>query len=80
MDFFLSLFFSPYVFASSSLLPWKSYLVGVMGTALIGGIYFSYRNKKADTYLTKIILAGLYFWLITFSELILLAFIYHLTR
>lgn len=70
---------SPWVQAAE-LIAWKSYLAGVMGIAAIGGYILSMRNKKAEGRAAKIILGGLYFWVITFAELILLAVIYHFTN
>ena len=73
----LTLFsFSPWVQAAE-MVSWKSYLFVVMAIALVGGIILSARNEKAEGRAAKIILAGLYFWVITFAELIILAIIYH---
>ncbi len=68
--------FSPWALAAE-MVPWKSYLFVVMFIALIGGSILSARNKKAEGRAAIIILAGLYFWVITFAELIVLAVIYH---
>ena len=76
--FFVLVIFSPWVHAAE-MVSWKSYLFVVMGIALIGGSILSARNKKAEGRAAKIILAGLYFWVITFAELIVLAVIYHFT-
>jgi len=64
---------------AAELVAWKSYLAGIMGTAAIGGYILSMRNEKAEGRMAKIILGGLYFWVITFAELIVLATIYHFT-
>jgi len=65
---------------AADMVSWKSYLFVVMTVALIGGIILSARNEKAEGRAAKIILAGLYFWVITFAELIVLALIYHFTE
>jgi len=75
----LSLFlFSPWVHAAE-VLPWKTYLFVVMGISAIAGSILSIRNKKADNHVSKVILAGVYFWVFTFAQLIILALIYHFT-
>jgi hypothetical protein len=73
------LMISPWAHAAE-LVAWKSYLAVVMGIALIGGTVLSLRNEKAESRAAKILLAGLYFWVITFAELIILALIYHFTQ
>jgi len=76
---FTLIIFSPYAHASN-LVPWKSYLAVVMIIALIAGTILSIRNKKAEGRVAKIVMAGVYFWVITFAELILLALIYHFSQ
>ncbi len=73
------LMISPWAQAAE-LIAWKSYLVSIMVIAAIGGYTLSMRNKKAEGRMAKIILGGLYFWVITFAELIVLATIYHFTN
>jgi hypothetical protein len=67
---------SPWAHAAE-MVSWKSYLFVVMVIALIAGSILSARNKKAEGRVAKIIMAGVYFWLITFAELTVLAVIYH---
>lgn len=73
------LLISPFAQAAE-LVAWKSYLAVVMGIALIGGTILSLKNEKAESRAAKILLAGLYFWVITFAELIVLALIYQFSR
>lgn len=75
----LMLIVSPVAHAAE-MVSWKSYLISVMGIALVGATILSLRNKKAEGRAAKILLAGLYFWVITFSELIILALIYQLNN
>jgi NADH:ubiquinone oxidoreductase subunit 6 (subunit J) len=75
----LLLLLSPPVYAAD-MVAWKSYLAAIMLIALVAGTILSLRNKKAESRLAKILLAGLYFWVITFAELIILALIYHFTQ
>ncbi len=72
-------FISPWVQAAE-LISWKSYLGGVMLIALVIATFLSLRNEKAESRMAKIILAGLYFWVITFAELTILAVIYHFSH
>ena len=65
---------------AAELIAWKSYLAVIMGIALIAATILSWRNKKAEGRAAKILLGGLYFWVITFAELIILALIYHFTQ
>jgi len=75
----LLLLISPWAHAAE-MVAWKSYLAVVMGIALVAGTILSLKNKKAESRASKILLAGLYFWVITFAELIILALIYHFTN
>ncbi len=70
---------SPWAHAAE-MVAWKSYLALIMIIAAIVGGYLSWKNEKAEGHIAKFLLAGLYFWVITFAELIVLAFIYHFTR
>ncbi len=72
------LLISPWAQAAD-MVSWKSYLFVVMAIAMAAGIYLSARNEKAEGRAAKIILAGVYFWIITFAQLIVLAVIYHFT-
>jgi hypothetical protein len=73
------LIISPWAQAAE-LVAWKSYLAAVMGIALVSAIILSIRNEKAESRAAKILLAGLYFWVITFAELIALALVYHFSK
>ena len=53
---------------------WTMVIVGVI-SAVIATI-ITRRNKKADTLGLKILLGGLYFWVITFAQTIILALVY----
>jgi len=75
----LLLLVSPWAHAAE-MVAWKSYLAGVMGIALVAGTILSLKNEKAEGRTAKILLAGLYFWVITFAELIILALVYQFTK
>jgi len=70
---------SPWAHAAE-IVAWKSYLTLIMVIAAIIAGTLSYKNEKAEGHIAKLLLAGLYFWVITFAELIVLAFLYHFTR
>ncbi len=74
--FLTLLAYSPWANAAD-LVPWKGYLAAVMMIALIAGTWLSIKNKKAEGRMAKIIMAGVYFWLFTFAQLIILAMVYH---
>ncbi len=76
---FCFMLISPNAFAAE-VVPWKSYLFFVMTIAAIIGGYFAYKNPKAEGGMTKFLLAGLYFWLITFAQLIILSLLYYFTK
>ena len=71
--------FSPWAHAAE-VLPWKTFLFVVMVISLVAGTIMSIRNKQADNHVSKVILAGVYFWVFTFAQLIILALIYHFTN
>lgn len=73
------LLISPWAQAAE-MVAWKSYLALIMIIAAVVGGYLSWKNEKAEGRMAKLLLAGLYFWVITFAELIILAFLYHFTR
>jgi len=65
---------------AAELVAWKSYLAVVMLIALGSAIKLTLNNPKAESRAAKILLTGLYFWIITFAELIILALVYHFTH
>ena len=67
--------FSQYAHAAQ-VTSWKPYLVGVFVSALLISIALSLRNKKADSTKAKILLAGLFFWPLTFAGMMILALFY----
>lgn len=59
---------------------WKSYLLTAMAIAAVIGGVLAYKNPKAEGAPAKLLLAGFYFWVITFAELTVLAAIYYFTK
>lgn len=59
---------------------WKTYLFIVMGISLVAGSILSVRNPKAESRMAKLLLTGLYFWVFTFAQLIILALIYYVNK
>ena len=68
---------SPLVFASTDKIPWTVYLFSIVAISLVVAFILSKGNKTAEGLAVKIFLGGLYFWLITFVQLTVLAVIYH---
>jgi len=65
---------------AAEMLAWKSYLFAVVSISVVVGGILSLRNPNADSRLGKLLLAGLYFWVLTFAQLIVLALIYYLNN
>ena len=56
--------------------PWEWTLVVVALISAIVATIITRRNSKANTLGLKILLGGLYFWVITFAQTIVLALVY----
>ncbi len=65
---------------AAEMVAWKSYLLGVMGISLLLASILSFYKPKADSLIGKLLLTGLYFWIFTFAQLIILAFIYYINK
>lgn len=65
---------------AAAMVPWKTYLFVVMGISLVIGMTLSWRNPKAESTMGKLLLAGLYFWVLTFAQLMVLALIYYFSK
>ena len=59
---------------------WKTYLLIVMGISLVFASILSLRNSKAESRMAKLLLTGLYFWVFTFAQLMILSLIYYLNK
>jgi len=60
--------------------PWKTYLFVVMTISLVIASVLSFRKPKIDSLMGKLLLTGLYFWVLTFAQLIILAFVHYFTK
>lgn len=58
--------------------PWEWTLVVVALISAIVATIITRRNSKANTLGLKILLGGLYFWVITFAQTIVLALVYQI--
>ncbi len=67
-------------YSSSNLVPWKTYLFVVMAIAALVGGFMSWRNPKTESFMGRFLLAGVYFWVLTFAQFIILALIFQLTK
>ena len=70
---------SPWALAAGET-PWKMYLGVVMTISLIIASWLGFRSEKAESRLAKLLLTGLYFWVFTFAQLTVLAFIYYINK
>jgi len=61
-------------------LAWKTYLFSAMGIAMVVACIFAFRNPKAESTSAKLLLAGAYFWVVTFAELMVLAVVYYFNK
>lgn len=77
--FLLLMSVSPYAWAAETV-AWKTYLLSAMSIAMVIGAFLAFRNPKAESTPAKLLLTGLYFWIITFAELIVLALLYYFTK
>ncbi len=66
--------------ASSGEIPWQAYLIVGATISLVGAFILSKRNENVEGAVVKVLLAGLYFWIITFAQLTLFAIIYQLSK
>jgi len=68
---------SPLALAASEKTPWTTYLIIGVTISLVVASIFSIRNKNAEGMMVKLLLGGLYFWVVTFIQLTLLGVIYY---
>ena len=66
------------IFAAGRDMPLFLILSGMGVISVVAATILSWRNKKADSRLAKILMGGLYFWLITFAQLTVFALYYQL--
>lgn len=76
----ICVFLSPLAWASSNKLQWELYLLGITVISAIGAFWLTKRKENLETRLVKILVAGVYFWVITFLQLIVLALLYSLFK
>lgn len=65
---------------AAEMVPWKTYLFGAMTISMILASILSFYKPKADSLMGKLLLTGLYFWIFTFGQLIVLAAIYYFNK
>jgi uncharacterized membrane protein len=58
-------------------LGWKSYLAIIVFISILLASFLSWRQAKDKPLMARLLLAGLYFWVATFAQLIVAAVIYH---
>lgn len=71
---------SPLVLAATDKTPWTAYLFIGVTISLVVATVLSVRNKSAEGLAVKLLLGGLYFWVVTFIQLTVLGVIYYFNR
>ncbi len=70
------LVFSVFAHAASGRIPWHLYLIGMGIISTIIAIIITSRKKNLENMGIRILVWGVYFWIVTFIQLILLSLIY----
>jgi len=68
--------FSPIAFASDIRIQWHLYLLGIALISTSLALLITYRKKNVESTGIKIMIWGVYFWAVTFIQLILLSLLY----
>lgn len=68
---------SPLALAASEKMPWMTYLFIGLTISLVVASILSIRNKSAESLAIKLLLGGVYFWVITFIQLMVFSAIYY---
>ncbi|NVJ49343.1 MAG: hypothetical protein HWE13_08450 [Gammaproteobacteria bacterium] len=69
-----------WLFAKQEPLDWKTHGLIALAIATLGAIGLVMRNKKLDTVTAKIMVFGVYFWLLVFAQAILYGIYYGTLR
>lgn len=70
--------FSPSAFASNGLIPWHLYLLGITVISVIVALVLTRRKKELENFGIKVLVWGVYFWIVTFIQLTVLSVLYTL--
>jgi hypothetical protein len=70
--------FSPFAFASDIRTEWHLYVIGVALISTLLALFITYRKKNVESTGIKVMIWGIYFWVATFIQLILLSLLYAL--
>ena len=73
---FAALITSLPVYASNRDIQWELFLIGITVISTLGAIWLSGRKKNYETRAMRVLAAGVYFWVLTFLQFIVLALIY----
>jgi len=71
---------SPVVLAASEKTPWTAYFLIGMTISIVVASILSSRHKNAESAAIKVMLGGLYFWVVTFIQLTVFAVIHYFNR
>jgi hypothetical protein len=56
------------------------YLLSILVISITLAAVWGFRNPKASSRMEKLLLTGLYFWILTFAQLMILAVGYYLNK
>lgn len=68
--------FSPTAFASDIRIQWHLYLLGITLISTLVALLITYRKKNVESTGIRVMIWGIYFWVVTFIQLILLSLLY----
>ena len=68
------------VFAATGTIPWTGWLLIITSISLVAAFILSKRNKSEEAIAVKLIFGGMYFWVATFIQLIMLSLVYQLSN
>lgn len=71
---------SPTVLAATEKTPWTTYFIIGMAISTIAATILSMRNKNAQGIGVKIMFGGVYFWIVSFAQLIVFAAISYFNK
>lgn len=68
--------FSPIAFASDLKDQWHLYIVGIALVSSLIAFVITYRKKNIESTGIRVMIWGIYFWVVTFIQLMLLSLLY----
>lgn len=73
--FVIALMISPLAYAASGKIQWEMYLIVVTIISMAGAVWITRRKQYEET-VVKVLVTGVYFWVLAFAQLGVLAGVY----